>query len=31
MKERIEYSGGSFSIKSTKGSGTLVLASWPIR
>jgi len=28
MKERTEHSGGSFSIKSTKGSGTTIHASW---
>ncbi len=28
MKERTEHSGGSFSIKSTKGSGTIIRASW---
>ena len=28
MKERAELSGGSFSIKSAKGEGTTVRASW---
>jgi signal transduction histidine kinase len=28
MKERIEYSGGSFSIESTRGTGTIIRASW---
>jgi signal transduction histidine kinase len=31
MKERAEYSGGSFSIESTRGAGTTVLASWPYK
>lgn len=30
MKERAEISGGSFSIESTKGKGTVIKASWPI-
>ncbi len=30
MKERTESSGGTFSIQSTKGKGTIVRASWPI-
>lgn len=29
MKERIELSGGAHTIKSAKGAGTVVLASWP--
>ncbi len=29
MKERTEHSGGSFSIESVRGSGTIVRASWP--
>jgi len=29
MKERTEFSGGSFSIESTEGKGTIVWASWP--
>jgi PAS domain S-box-containing protein len=28
MKERIEYSGGSFSIESIRGRGTIIRASW---
>ena len=28
MKERAELSGGTFSIESSKGSGTTLLASW---
>jgi signal transduction histidine kinase len=31
MKERTNLSGGSFSIKSRKGEGTTVQASWPQR
>jgi PAS domain S-box-containing protein len=31
MRERIELSGGSFSIESTGGKGTIVNASWPLR
>ncbi len=30
MKERTEVSGGTFSIQSTKGKGTIVRACWPI-
>ncbi len=30
MRERIEFSGGSFSIHSVKGKGTVVRAVWPI-
>jgi len=30
MKERTELSGGSFSIESIKGKGTVIRASWPI-
>jgi signal transduction histidine kinase len=30
MKERTELSGGSFTIESTKGAGTLIKVSWPI-
>ena len=30
MKQRTEYSGGSFSVESTDGRGTSVQASWPI-
>ncbi|UCG14272.1 MAG: hypothetical protein JSU72_07375 [Deltaproteobacteria bacterium] len=30
MKERTELSGGSLTIESTVGSGTVVRASWPI-
>jgi PAS domain S-box-containing protein len=30
MKERVEHSGGSFSVESTKGKRTVILASWPI-
>jgi len=30
MRERTELSGGKFSIKSTKGKGTTVKATWPI-
>jgi signal transduction histidine kinase len=31
MRERIELSGGSFSIESTEGKGTIIRASWPLR
>jgi PAS domain S-box-containing protein len=31
MRERTEFSGGSFSIESTEGKGTIVRASWPHR
>jgi PAS domain S-box-containing protein len=31
MKERTEYSGGSFSVESKKGEGTIVRASWPCK
>jgi PAS domain S-box-containing protein len=30
MRERTELSGGSFDIKSTKGKGTIIRASWPL-
>jgi signal transduction histidine kinase len=30
MKERVESSGGSFSIESAKGKGTVILAVWPV-
>jgi PAS domain S-box-containing protein len=30
MRERTELSGGSFSIKSSKGAGTVIKAMWPI-
>ncbi len=30
MRERTELSGGSFSIKSSKGAGTVIRAMWPI-
>jgi len=30
MRERAELSGGSFSIKSSKGGGTVIKAMWPI-
>ena len=30
MKERIEFSGGIFSINSVKGKGTIIRALWPI-
>ena len=30
MKERVEFSGGSFSIESVKGKGTVIRAVWPI-
>ena len=30
MKERVEFSGGSFSVESAKGKGTVIKASWPI-
>jgi len=30
IRERIELSGGSFAIKSAKGAGTIISASWPI-
>ncbi len=28
MKERVEYSGGSFSIDTAKGKGTIIRAVW---
>ncbi|MBS3907589.1 MAG: GAF domain-containing protein [Syntrophaceae bacterium] len=31
MRERVELSGGSFAVESTKGKGTLVRASWPLQ
>jgi PAS domain S-box-containing protein len=31
MKERTELSGGSFSVESSKGRGTSVRASWPVK
>jgi len=31
MKERIQLSGGTFTVQSIKGSGTVILASWPIK
>jgi len=31
MRERVELSGGSFAVESTKGKGTLVQASWPLQ
>jgi PAS domain S-box-containing protein len=30
MRERVELSGGSFAIESTKGKGTIIRASWPL-
>ena len=30
MKERIKFSGGSFSIESSKGKGTVIRAVWPV-
>ena len=30
MKERVEFSGGSFSIDSVKGKGTVIRAVWPV-
>ena len=30
MKERVEFSGGSFSIESAKGKGTVIRALWPL-
>ena len=30
MKERVEFSGGSFSIESAKGKGTVIRAVWPV-
>jgi len=30
MRERVELSGGSFSIETSKGAGTLIRASWPV-
>jgi signal transduction histidine kinase len=30
MKERAELSGGSFTIRSTKGKGTMIRVSWPL-
>jgi signal transduction histidine kinase len=29
MKERVDYSGGSFSVESLPRQGTLIQASWP--
>ena len=31
MRERTELSGGSFSIESTEGKGTIIQASWPLQ
>jgi signal transduction histidine kinase len=31
MRERVEFSGGSFAIESTAGEGTVIRASWPLR
>ena len=31
MRERTELSGGSFSIESTEGKGTIIRASWPLQ
>jgi signal transduction histidine kinase len=30
MRERAEFSGGSFDIESVKGKGTVIRASWPV-
>lgn len=30
MKERVEFSGGSFFIESAKGKGTVICAAWPV-
>jgi signal transduction histidine kinase len=30
MRERAEFSGGSFDIESVRGKGTVIRASWPI-
>jgi signal transduction histidine kinase len=30
MRERVELSGGSFSIESAQGKGTIIRASWPL-
>jgi len=30
MRERVELSGGSFSIEASKGAGTTIRASWPL-
>ena len=30
MKDRVEFSGGSFSIESAKGKGTVIRAVWPV-
>ncbi len=30
MKERVEFSDGSFSIESAKGQGTVIRAVWPV-
>ena len=30
MRERTELSGGIFTVESSKGSGTLIMASWPV-
>jgi signal transduction histidine kinase len=29
MRERTEFTGGTFSIESAKGKGTVIRASWP--
>ena len=31
MRERTEFSGGSFDIESAEGKGTIIRASWPLR
>jgi signal transduction histidine kinase len=30
MRERAEFSGGSLTVESAKGRGTVIRASWPI-
>ncbi len=30
MRERVEFSGGSFSIESVQGKGTVIRAVWPV-
>jgi signal transduction histidine kinase len=30
MRERVELAGGSFTMESTKGTGTTIRASWPV-
>jgi signal transduction histidine kinase len=30
MRERVEFSGGSFAIESAEGKGAIIRASWPL-